>query len=68
MATLADICAVQLPAYRSIAKTNTARLISKREVGIHATNKPTQRTNCGIAIVHVNDSLKSANGRNTSKL
>jgi hypothetical protein len=67
IATLADICAGQLPAYRSIVKTNTAGSISKREVGTHATNKSTQRTDYGSVTVHVNDSLKSADGRDTSK-
>ena len=41
MATLADIYTGQLPVYRSIIKTNTAGLISKREVGTYAINRPT---------------------------
>jgi len=42
--------------------------MSKREVETHAGNNRIQRTNYGSATVHVSDSLKSANGRGTSKL
>jgi hypothetical protein len=68
IATLADICVVQPPACRSIIKTNTARLTSKREVGTYAENDPIQRTNYRSITVYVSDSLKSVNSRGTLKL
>ena len=53
--------------YKNTVKKSTIRRISKSVVAIYEQSKPTQLTDYGNVIEHVNDSLRRGNGRDTSK-